>query len=170
LRKRIPSLSITDVLVFGLLLTLWFFLTGSIDVGRIIVGLLLATGITLFWRLTMRPATAGSPVIAGRRLLFLFLFFARLHWDVLLSNIYMVGFLWRPRLAIKPQLVTIDLRLRSPGLQVLLANAITMTPGTLSVQLKDNRILIHCVDESLAVGLAECALVRLLERAEGIDA
>jgi multicomponent Na+:H+ antiporter subunit E len=167
--RRRSRVTVSDVIVFLFLLVLWHLLSGAIDVGRAAAGIVLAAGLTAFWKMSIQPATPDSAPLGARGLYRLLLFLGRLHWEVLLANIKMMGFIWRFWIPLKPKLFTIDVRVQSPALRVLLANAITMTPGTLAVELTEDQLLIHCVDESLSVGMAESALVKSLERVEGIE-
>ena len=51
-----------------------------------------------------------------------------------------------PSLPIRPAVVEVHTGLKSPLGKLLLANSITLTPGTLSVDVKDDRILVHWID------------------------
>ena len=54
-----------------------------------------------------------------------------------------------------------------PMLLVLLANSITLTPGTITVALEDNEYTVHCLDRRFGEGLADSSFVRLLHKIEG---
>ncbi len=47
-----------------------------------------------------------------------------------------------------------------------LANAITLTPGTITVQLEDNVYTVHCLDESLAEGIDESIFAEMMKEIE----
>ena len=48
----------------------------------------------------------------------------------------------------------------------MLANSITLTPGTITVKLSGDEFSVHCLDKSLAVGLSDSIFVKLLMRIE----
>lgn len=50
---------------------------------------------------------------------------------------------------------------------MLLANSITLTPGTITVALEDNEYTVHCLDRRFGEGLADSSFVRLLHKIEG---
>lgn len=52
-----------------------------------------------------------------------------------------------------------------PG-RILLANSITLTPGTITVSLSDDEYVVHCLDKSLAQGIDSSIFVELLEKME----
>lgn len=57
--------------------------------------------------------------------------------------------------------------IKSDAGRAMLANCITMTPGTITGSLKDGEYLVHCLDESMAQGLDSSSFVRAIERWEG---
>ncbi|MFZ5824848.1 MAG: Na+/H+ antiporter subunit E [Bacillota bacterium] len=71
-------------------------------------------------------------------------------WELLQSN-YAVGrMVLTPKLRLTPGILAMPLQVRQPGQIALLANLITLTPGTISMGVsKDNSVLyIHCIDVS----------------------
>lgn len=65
-----------------------------------------------------------------------------------------------------PVLVSFRTDLRTKTARVVLANSITLTPGTITVSLEENEYVVHCLDESMAEGLASSVFVRMLKRME----
>ena len=57
-------------------------------------------------------------------------------------------------------------RVTTEGGQVLLANCITMTPGTITGSLKDGVYLVHCLDRSMARGLDDSVFVDVIRKWE----
>jgi len=49
---------------------------------------------------------------------------------------------------------------------VLLANSITLTPGTITVTLEEDVYRIHCLDESFVDGLGGGRILKILEKME----
>ena len=52
----------------------------------------------------------------------------------------------------------------------LLANSITLTPGTITVSVEDDRFCVHCLDKELAEGMEDSVFVKLLEEMEEVEA
>ena len=67
---------------------------------------------------------------------------------------------------VEPVLVKIHTNLKSEVARVMLANSITLTPGTITVSLRDQELLVHCLDKSLAEGMENSDFVKLLEAME----
>ncbi len=66
----------------------------------------------------------------------------------------------------KPAIVSFKTTLQSSFTRVVLANSITLTPGTITVSLKGDELIVHCLDESLAEGMDCSIFVTMLEKME----
>ena len=78
-------------------------------------------------------------------------FVAYLPWllfQVLVANLQVAYLLLHPRLPVNPRLIQFHTALRSEPSQVLLAQSITLTPGTITVDVADGRYLIHTLAPS----------------------
>ena len=67
---------------------------------------------------------------------------------------------------IEPVLVHVRTDLKTEAARVILANSITLTPGTITVSLTDHQLLVHCLDKSLAEGMEDSVFVELLRKME----
>lgn len=63
---------------------------------------------------------------------------------------------------VQPVLVSFHSDMKTPAGRAFLANAITLTPGTITVLLEDSDYVVHCLDESLAEGMDDSVFVKLL--------
>jgi multicomponent Na+:H+ antiporter subunit E len=85
--------------------------------------------------------------------------------ELIKSNIRLAGIVLSPSLPVNPGIVKVRTKLKSPVARQLLANAITMTPGTLTVELSGEWLYIHWVTvESLDVDGATADIVSRFER------
>ena len=69
----------------------------------------------------------------------------------------------------EPAIVHFKTNLRTTFARVLLANSITLTPGTITVSLEDDIYTVHCLDKELAKDIDSSIFVKLLERIERKD-
>ena len=67
---------------------------------------------------------------------------------------------------IEPVVVKFKTNLKTRPARILLANSITLTPGTITVSLSDDEYVVHCLDKSLAQGIDSSIFVELLEKME----
>ncbi|MEM3086172.1 MAG: Na+/H+ antiporter subunit E [Halobacteria archaeon] len=85
--------------------------------------------------------------------------------EVLLANLQVAREVVRPRFRMRPAIVAVPLEARTPAEIILLANLITMTPGTLSVDLSTDRSVLY-VHALFPGGDAEAFRRSLRERLE----
>ena len=73
-----------------------------------------------------------------------------------------------PRLVPEPMLVYFKTDLKTNMAKVILANSITLTPGTITVSVEGDVFCVHCLDKELAEGIENSVFVQLLERMEAL--
>jgi multicomponent Na+:H+ antiporter subunit E len=132
------------LLIYVIVTLFWFLLVGRLKRDEVIVGLVVGAIITLLDspRLSILAGVRLSPQAPLALLVYLFIFIKAL----IQSNIDMARRVLSPSLPIRPGLVEIRTRLQSPIGRLLLANSITLTPGTLTIDVVDERIMVHWID------------------------
>ncbi|NKF50807.1 Na+/H+ antiporter subunit E [Shewanella sp. WXL01] len=68
--------------------------------------------------------------------------------EVILSNINVVKRIWLGNTSIAPTLTTIDTRQRTDINKVIYANSITLTPGTVAIDLIDDQLTVHALHKA----------------------
>lgn len=86
--------------------------------------------------------------------------------EIVKANLAVAGMILKQDFEPKPQLVRFDAPLMKNRHRVALANSITLTPGTITVDLRDNHYLVHALDESLVEGLDDGVFVKALVKME----
>ncbi len=118
----------------------WLLLIGSLSVADLLMASLLAIGLPLIThRLRPSQARMRKPLVAAHFALIVL-------WDIVLSNIEVARRILGPESAIHPQFIWVPLDITNPYGITALAGTITMTPGTLSAELSEDRkfLLVHC--------------------------
>lgn len=134
------------LLVFIVSFSFWMLLTGSLDPQEILAGLLASLVVALASRshLAILSGIRWSPALPSALLRYLGAFALAL----VKANLDMARRVLSPSLPIRPALVEVRTELQSDLGRLLLANSITLTPGTLTVDVIDDRLLVHWVDAS----------------------
>jgi multicomponent Na+:H+ antiporter subunit E len=66
--------------------------------------------------------------------------------EIVKSNLYVLSYVYRMRLDLRPGIVATRTRLRSPLGRFVLTNTVTLTPGTLVMALEDTTLFVHALD------------------------
>lgn len=87
--------------------------------------------------------------------------------EIIKANLVVFRLIYTAEYELEPAIVHFQTDLRSTFARVLLANSITLTPGTITVSLQDNEYMVHCLDKELAEDIASSVFVELLRKIEG---
>lgn len=153
------------MVLFIALCVLWVILNGRVTLEICIFGVVISLVICLFARkfLCYGQEKSTHPVRnAGLMIRYLL----TLIGEVVKASVAVVRISFAGRLHFEPAIVYFKTDLKRSSLRVLLANSISLKPGTVTVILDDGRYCVHCLDKALAEGINTSAFVRLLKRME----
>jgi multicomponent K+:H+ antiporter subunit E len=115
---------------YALLLALfWLLLVNELSLAQAVLGLLLGAAVAA----ATFGAVAGLPQL--RRPIVALRLLAVFAYDIVVANLAVARAALSPRLPIRPRFVRVPLDLREPVPAALLAGMVTLTPGTVSVDL-----------------------------------
>lgn len=86
--------------------------------------------------------------------------------EIAKANEQLIYWIFSDKYRMEPALVSFSVDLKKNWTKVVLANFITLTPGTITALLEDNVLTVHCLDKDLANGIENCAFVTILKRLE----
>ena len=86
--------------------------------------------------------------------------------EVVKANTQVIHFIMTSKYEIQPKLVRFKTDLKQELSKVVLANSITLTPGTITVSLTEDEYVVHCLDEELAEGMEDSVFVQKLHKME----
>ena len=134
------------IITFVVSLALWLLLSFSLDVQHVITGIFISS-LVAFMMGDMFTGEAYKWLQIRRYFWFLVYVFLFV-WECIKANIDVASRVLNPRLPIKPGIVRIKTGLQTETALTFLANSITLTPGTISVDIdKEKGILyIHWID------------------------
>ena len=119
----------------------WLLLSESFDRFHMGLGLLSAFGVA--WLNTDRhPTRAAIPPLRVMR------YIPWLMLQVIQSGIHLSYLILHPSLPIEPKLFRYKTKLMEDAGIVLLANSITLTPGTITLEINGQELVIHAIDET----------------------
>ncbi len=148
---------------FGLFL-LWMIFNGRITLEILLIGLGISAALTFFCNRMLGPPRA--PLLPSFRKVYLtFTYVLTLIKEMILCNLRVMGLILR-RVEVQPRLIYFRTKLHSETAQTVLANSITLTPGTITVSVKENVFCVHSLDASLSETLEDGPLAHSLHKLE----
>jgi len=130
------------ICVFILAFVVWILISGVVSVQELLVGL----GIAFFVALVSGGIffKTGKSII-GWKVFYFVAYVVLLFWEMLKANIHVAMIVIHPALPIRPGIVKISTGLKEDSSITVLANSITLTPGTLTVDVdpETSSLFIH---------------------------
>ncbi|MCK5696909.1 MAG: Na+/H+ antiporter subunit E [Gammaproteobacteria bacterium] len=130
--------------LFATLLLFWLMLNNSLALDSLLIGIvvsliitiLFCSGLSFFTEFRFTP----KAFVAG--ILYYIYFFK----ELIKANFRLAIIVLSPSLPINPGIVKVRTQLKSRMGRLMLANSITLTPGTLTMELEGEWIYVHCVN------------------------
>jgi multicomponent Na+:H+ antiporter subunit E len=145
------------------LFVVWVLLTSSFQYEELIAGALVAALITLFLREQAGLFDGFRPGI--KPIFKLFLYFFIFLWQLILANIDVAKRVLSPSLPLNPGVVRVRTKLKSPLAKLMLSSSITLTPGTLTMDIQGQDLFIHWIDvKGTDIESATDAIVSVFEK------
>lgn len=131
------------VIFFILCLLMWVLLTLNFTPASLITGLAVALITTMiFGRMYVDNVHKFlHPARYFWFIVYLFIF----TWECIKANFDVAYRVLHPGLPVKPGIVRVPVKLKSDMAKTMLANSITMTPGTITVDIIENELYVHWI-------------------------
>lgn len=136
---------------FFILLGFWLFASGSFDWQHLVLGSAAALLLVMFWR-DKSERIVGR--VSARRLWLSAKTVVRLIYEIWKAAWQVVRIVLSRQMVLSPTLTRTVTKLKTDRMRVLFANSITLTPGTLTVQLDQDHLLVHGLTQDAAEGVA----------------
>ena len=132
-------------MLFIVMYLMWFLFNGRVTIELAIIGLFICGALYYFTQKFIREEKRPS-VLSGH--LFDFIKYAIvLFIEIIKSNIAVMKLILNPNMnQWHPSFVTFTSQLEDERMRVLLANSITLTPGTITVGMEGTEFTVHALD------------------------
>jgi multicomponent Na+:H+ antiporter subunit E len=138
---HMKSMLISFLLAVGF----WLALNGSVDSNVLIAGIVISIITVVF---VAKRGIFDDLKLGFRALVALIALFFVFSVELVKSNIDVALRVISPTVKINPAIVEVNTRLKSRLGRLALANLITLTPGTLTIDIIDDKLYIHWIDAS----------------------
>ena len=146
--------------MFLIFLILWIIFNANFTLEILIIGLVVSGAVFAFICKFMDYSIKKEINLYKKAGTFI-KYVANLLIEVVKANVAVTKLILTEKEEICPALVEFDEDIENPVARTLLANAITITPGTITAGLEDNHYMVHCLDEDFAEGLEDSVFVEI---------
>jgi len=149
--------------VFLLLFGAWLVWSGHFEAFLISLGVLSCVGVTA---LVFRMRFADNEEVYPLRAL---LYVPWLLWEILKANVDVAKRIIHPAMPISPRVIRVRATQKQDLGRVLYANSITLTPGTVSIDMDGDEIVVHALSKEAADGLLTGEMDGKVTKLEGLS-
>lgn len=154
-----------ETTMYLLYFLLWIIFNGNFTLEICIFGIVIAGAIFAFTCKFMDYSVEKEK--QNYRKVFKFLRYSCvLIMEIVKANFAVIHMILSEKEEAEPALVSFHSDMKTPVGRAMLANAITLTPGTITVSLEESDYVVHCLDDEFAVGMADSVFVKLLSDIE----
>ena len=89
--------------------------------------------------------------------------------EIIRANFAIIRLVLAPDIEVEPCIVKFNTSLKTEAARIALANSITLTPGTITVSLEGDELLVHALNREIAHGLEGSIFEKLLMRMERLS-
>lgn len=154
---------IRSLILFAHLMLVWLLLSGHYTVTMITYGALSCAGIVALGAYLRILDREALPTHLGLQP---FLYLPWLLKEIVLSNLSVAKVILDPKLPIHPRILRIQVSQKTDVGQVLYANSITLTPGTVTLDVRNDEFLVHALTTDSAEGLLSGEMDRRVAKVE----
>lgn len=129
--------------LFTFLIAIWLALTTTFQWQELSVGIFISLVLALF--LNKNYLKLGLPPVSIKRIIFFILYIFVLFIEIIKANFDVAYRVIHPKMPIKPGIIIIKTELKQDIAKMILANSITLTPGTFTLDIKGDELLIHWI-------------------------
>lgn len=130
------------------LLAIWLVANASLAFDVIITGVVFSSILAI--TLSVFAGSYADIRLTPKALIYYFRYLGVFVWELFLANLNVARIVLSPKIKINPGIVKINTRLKTRTGRLVLANSITLTPGTLVVDIDENALYVHWIDVTSA--------------------
>jgi multicomponent Na+:H+ antiporter subunit E len=143
------------LLTFVSLMLFWVIMSGFLDAIHLGFGLVTVLGVMAMNHKLKSHQFFEDDLSDFSELRFAraFFYFFWLFWQIIVSGFHVVSIIIRPSMPIRPAMLSFRADLPSSHAKAILGNSITLTPGTLTIDIEDDLFTVHALDDSTLQGI-----------------
>jgi len=130
--------------LFLFLMLVWLALTSTVNIQELTAGIIISLILSLV--LSKNYLELGLPPLSIKRIFFSIVYILVLLLEIVRANFDVAYRVIHPKMPIKPGIVTIKTGLKQDIAKLILANSITLTPGTFTLDILGDTLLVHWIN------------------------
>ena len=151
--------------MYVLFFLLWIIFNGRVTMEIVLFGLVISAA--LYWFIcNFMDFSPKKEIGYLKKSGYLLQYLYHLVKEIILANFATIKQICSAGRVVEPVLIEFETHFKSDTSRFLLANSITLTPGTITVAVDGDKFIVHCLDKTMAEGIESSVFVKLLEKIE----
>jgi multicomponent Na+:H+ antiporter subunit E len=150
-KEKAKNRGLNILATFTLLFAFWLILSGFFDLFHIFLGVICCGIISyashdlIFTQTNLK--TLRERHRAGKNF---FLYLPWLMYQIYLANLHLIYLVWHPGMPIHPEIIRFKTKWKGDLVLVTMANSITLTPGTITLDVRQGEFYVHALSKKVA--------------------
>jgi multicomponent Na+:H+ antiporter subunit E len=137
------------IVIFIVLFLHWIFWSGKLDAFHLSLGVISCVLVTFMSHDLYIQSNKLSPKIIKQAFRFI-KYIPWLLYQIVMSNIHVASLVLSPKMPIDPKIIRYKTKLKDDIALVTFANSITLTPGTITADIRDGEYIVHALSRKVA--------------------
>jgi multicomponent Na+:H+ antiporter subunit E len=144
-------------------LLFWIVISGNIKAETLCIGIIISLLIT---SLNKELVYSNRKLNLIKNIVQWIYYTIMLVKEILVSNFNVAKIVLSPKLVISPQIVIINTKIKSDFHKTIFANSMTLTPGTLTISMDEDEIIVHCLRDEFTKELTNSPFEKIILKVE----
>ena len=134
--------------VFTILYAFWILLSGFLDLFHLSLGAVCSTLVSYVSHdLVFTETNFRKRHMTAKNFFF---YIPWLLYQIYLANVHVVYLVWHPKMPIDPKIIRFKTKWQGDLVLVTMANSITLTPGTITLDIREGEYYVHALSKKVA--------------------
>ncbi|QXM06909.1 Na+/H+ antiporter subunit E [Crassaminicella indica] len=143
----------------------WFILAETINIERLFIGVVICIGVYVLNK-ELIVSDEGKNFQFLKKVYCYMTYLLILIKEIIVANFQVAKIVLSPKMNISPKIVRFHSKLKSDFYRTILANSITLTPGTLTVFMEGNELVVHCLKKEYIEDVLDSKFEKILLKIE----
>lgn len=151
---------------FSLYMFFWIVLAEKVDFQVLLIGSFIMAIICLYNFGKNNGCYKGKRYLNYKGVSLFACYLFLLIKEIVIASIQVAKMVLSPKLNISPRVIKFKTKLKKDLSKTILANSITLTPGTLTIEVKDDEFTVHCISKNQIDDVINSKFEKLLLKIE----